>query len=405
MPLTDKQCQTAKPSDKLRKLSDGQALQLWIFPDGARRWRLDYRYGGKRKTLALGVYPTIGLKDAREAASEARKRLAAGTDPGQQRKLDKVHAAESAAITFAAIAEELIAKKQKEGRAEATVTKSRWIYDMVRPSLGSRPVSEVTSAEILAAIRPIEARGHHETATRTRSKIGEVFRYAIATGRCENDPTSALRGALIRPQVTHRAAIIEPKAFGGLLRAIDGYEGAAETRIALRLLALTFARPGELRHAEWTEFDLEKATWDIPEGRMKMRRPHRMPLAPQAVALLQELKDLTGFGRYLFPSERTVLRPMSENTLNAALRRLGFTGEEMTSHGFRASASSLLYESGRWSSDVIETQLAHARGNEVRRAYDRAAHWPERVRMMCWWADHLEMLRSGGEVIELRRKA
>ena len=229
-----------------------------------------------------------------------------------------------------------------------------------------------------------------------RTAIGDVFRYAIATARAENDPTTALRGALVTPTVTPRAAIVAPKAFGGLLRAIEDYQGATETRAALELLALTFVRPGELRAAEWAEFDLDAAVWEIPAGRMKMRKAHRVPLAPRAVAILKELRKLTGQGRFLFPSVRSVTRCMSENTLNAALRRMGFKNEDMTSHGFRASASSMLNESGLWNADAIERQLAHVDGDSVRRAYARAEFWDERVKMMAWWADRCEELRRGG---------
>jgi integrase len=395
MPLTDVQIKAAKPDAKLRKLSDGGGLQLWVFPDGARRWRLDYRLNGKRKVFAIGVYPETALKAAREAAVRARETIASGMDPVVRRKTDRQLRAISNANSFNVLADELIEKKRREHKAEATISKLQWLFELVRPTLGSRPITEITPAEVLAAIRPVEAKGLHETAVRLRGRIGEVFRYAIATDRCETDPTAALRGALIRPKVKHRSALTEPKAFGELLRAINGYEGAPETRIALQLLALTFVRPGELRHAEWPEFDFDAAVWNIPPGRMKMRRPHRVPLSTPALELLRQLKLLSGHGRYLFPSERTVLRPMSENTTNAALRRLGYSGEEMSSHGFRAAASSMLNESGLWNPDAIERQLAHADEDEVRKAYARARYWDERVRMMAWWSDRCDEMRGG----------
>jgi len=267
------------------------------------------------------------------------------------------------------------------------------------PALGARAINEITAQDVLAVLKNVESRGVHETARKLRTAIGDVFRYAIATARAENDPTTALRGALVTPTVTPRAAIVAPKAFGGLLRAVEDYQGAPETRAALELLALTFVRPGELRAAEWAEFDLESATWEIPAGRMKMRKPHRVPLAPRAVAILQELRTLTGNDRFLFPSVRSMARSMSENTLNAALRRMGFRNEDMTSHGFRASASSMLNESGLWNADAIERQLAHVDGDSVRRAYARAEFWDERVQMMAWWADRCEALRRGAIVI------
>jgi integrase len=242
-------------------------------------------------------------------------------------------------------------------------------------------------------------RGIHETARKLRTAIGDVFRYAIATARAENDPTIALRGALVTPTETPRAAIVAPKAFGGLLRAIEDDQGAPETRAGLELLALTFVRPGELRAAEWDEFDLAAAVWEIPAGRMKMRKPHRVPLAPRVVAILNQLRKLTGQDRFLFPSVRSVARCMSENTLNAALPRMGFKNEDMTSHGFRASASSMLNESGLWNADAIERQLAHVDGDSVRRAYARAEFWDERVKMMTSWADRCDELRRGGQII------
>ena len=262
------------------------------------------------------------------------------------------------------------------------------------PALGSRPTGEISPREVLTVLKEVELRGIHETARKLRTAIGDVFRYAIATARAENDPTIALRGALVTPTVTSRAAIVAPKAFGGLLRAIEDYQGALETRAALELLALTFVRPGELRAAEWAEFDLGAAVWEVPGGRMKMRKPHRVPLAWRVVTILNELRKLTGQGRFLFPSARSVARCMSENTLNAALRR-GFKNEDMTSHGFRASESSMLNESGLWNADAIERQLAHVDGDSVRRAYARAEFWDERVKMMSWWAERCEELRRG----------
>jgi len=270
------------------------------------------------------------------------------------------------------------------------------------PFIGPRCIAEITAPEILAVLRRVEARGRHETATRLREIIGGVFRFAVATGRAEGDPTGALRGALTTPKVQHRAAIIEPKAFGGLLRALAGYDGAPETRAALELLALTFVRPGELRAAEWAEFDLDAGVWSIPAEKMKMKRPHRVPLAPRAVAILRELQAITGHGKYLFPSVRTAARCMSENTINAALRRLGFAQDEMTGHGFRSAASSMLNESGQWNADAIERQLAHVDNDSVRRAYARADFWDERVRMMAWWADRCEEMRRGGVVVRIR---
>ncbi len=401
MPLNDLAIKRARPGAKIIKLSDGGGLQLWITPDGAKRWRMAYRFGGVQKTLAIGVYPVIGLKEAREAREAARKTLARGQDLSQAKREAKAAKAAMNANTFAAIAAELAEKKRRDGKAAATLKKFAWFMSFAFPALGARAINEITARDVLAVLKDVDSRGVHETARKLRTAMGDVFRYAIATARAENDPTTALRGALVTPTVTPRAAIVGPKAFGGLLRAIEDYQGAPETRAALELLALTFVRPGELRAAEWTEFDLEGATWEIPAGRMKMRKAHRVPLAPRAVAILQELRKLTGNDRFLFPSVRSVARCMSENTLNAALRRMGFKNEDMTSHGFRASASSMLNESGLWNADAIERQLAHVDGDSVRRAYARAEFWDERVQMMAWWADRCEALRRGGVVIPL----
>jgi integrase len=401
MGLTDLAIRRALPGPKIIKLSDGGGLQLWLTPDGAKRWRLAYRFGGTQKTLAIGVYPEVGLKDARDSREAAKKTLAQGRDPVQVKKAAKAAQTEQRTNTFAAIAGELADKKRRDNKAAATLRKFEWFMSFAFPALGSRPINEITAREILVVLKEVEARGIHETARKLRTAIGDVFRYAIATARAENDPTTALRGALVTPTVTPRAAIVAPKVFGGLLCAIEDYQGAQETKAALELLALTFVRPGELRAAEWFEFDLDAAVWEIPAGRMKMRKAHRVPLAPRVLAVLNELRKLTGQDRFLFPSVRSVARCMSENALNAALRRMGFKNEDMTSHGFRASASSMLNESGLWNADAIERQLAHVDSDSVRRAYARAEFWDERVKMMTWWADRCDQLRRGGQIISL----
>ena len=365
---TDVKIRNARPRAKIYKLSDGGGLQLWITPDGAKRWRQAYRFNGAQKTLALGVYPGVSLREAREARDAAKRVRASGQDPSLVRKLENAAKTVASSNTFDAIAKELRDKKVREGKALRTLDKFDWLLGLASPALGARPISEITAPEILSVLRGVESRGTHEAAVKLRATIGGVFRYAIATGRAEADPTSALKGALTAPVVQHRAAIIEPKAFGGLLRAIETYDGAPETRAALELLALTFVRPGELRATEWAEFDLDASVWSIPAERMKMKRPHRVPLAPQAMAILQGLRTITGHGKFLFPSLRSSERCMSENTINAALRRLGFDKTEMSGHGFRSAASSMLNESGKWNPDAIERQLAHADNDRVRRA-------------------------------------
>jgi integrase len=303
------------------------------------------------------------------------------------------------AATFEAIASELLETKRREVKAVGTLAKLEWLFSLATPSLGQRPIAGITAPEILQVLRVVEMRGRLETAKRLRAVIGQVFRYAVATGRADSDPTFALRGALTTPVVRHRAAIVEPMAFGALLRSIDGYDGMPEVRIALQMIALTFVRPGELRSAEWSEIDLDGALWTIPAEKMKMRRPHRVPLAKQAIELLHRLHMITGNRGLLFPGAWDFKKPLSENTLNAALRRLGYAADVMTSHGFRAAASSMLNESGKWNADAIEAQLAHIDGNSVRRAYARAEFWDERVKMMAWWADKLDRIRLGGDII------
>jgi integrase len=306
-------------------------------------------------------------------------------------------------MTFGIVADDLIAKKINEGRAAATIVKMRWLLEQARPLLGTRPISEISAVEVLAVLKKVEAKGKLETARRMRSAIGEVFRYAIATSRATVDPTYGLRGALTAPTVKYRAAITDAKELGALLRAIDTFEGQPTTVAALKLMAMLFPRPGELRLAEWSEFDLEKAVWTIPALRAKMRREHRVPLPRQALAILEGLQPYTGQGALVFPGLRSVKRAISENTLNAALRRMGCPQDEMTSHGFRAAASTLLNESGKFSADAIERALAHQDADAVRRPYARGEHWQERVTMGQWWADYLDTLRDGAKVIPMVR--
>jgi integrase len=396
--LNDTRVRTTKPCQRPIKLSDSGGLYLLIAPHGSKLWRLAYRFGGKQKTLAIGAYPTFTLKAARDKREQAKRLLANGVDPSTQRRLEKQIT--STGNTFKAVAEEVLAKLEKEGRADVTLTKKRWLLDFAYPAFGHRPIAEITAPEVLSVLRRVEARGRYETARRLRSTCGTIFRYAIATGRAERDPSADLRGALTSPKVNHRAAIVDPVGIGALLRAIDGYDGLPMTKAALRLAPLVFVRPGELRHAEWLEFDLAAAEWRIPSVKMKMRRPHRVPLSRQALDVLRDLQPMSGGGRFLFPSVRSTVRPMSENTLNAALRRLGYGTDEMTTHGFRTMASTRLNEMSGWNPDAIERQLAHQEQDDVRRAYVHAAeYWPERVKMMQAWADYLDELREPGKVV------
>ena len=404
MPLKDTSVRNAKPAVTPRKLSDGGGLHLLVPPNGSKLWRLAYRFAGKQKSLALGVYPAVPLAEARSRRDEAKKLLARGVDPSAQRKIDRQIETAATNSSFRAVAGELISKLEREGRAQVTLTKKRWLLDFAFPAFGDRPVAEITARDLLALLREIERRGLYETAKRLRSTCGMVFRYAIATGRAERDPSVDLRGALTRHQVSHRPTIVDPAGIGALLRAIDGFDGQPTTRAALQLAAHVFVRPGELRHAEWKEIDLDAAVWIIPAEKMKMRRQHRVPLARQTLAILCELQEITGSGRWLFPSVRTVTRPISENTLNAALRRLGYGSETMSTHGFRAMAATRLNEMGRWNPDAIERQLAHQEANAIRRAYTHSAeYWSERVSMMQAWADYLDELRENGKVVPVAK--
>lgn len=401
MGLTAVAIKAAKGRDKQYKMSDSGGLYLLVTPSGRRYWRMNYRFLGKGKTLAFGIWPDLDLAGARAKRDDARRLLATGQDPAEQARLDKAAASVAAANTFRAVAEEWLAKVEKEGLAPATLKKNRWLLDFSYQSIGHRPIAEIKPFELLTLLRKFETKGKHETAHRLRSICGQVFRYAIATVRADHDVAADLRGALITPKVTHRAAITTPTEVGALLRAIEGYEGHPSTLAALRLLPHIFVRPGELRYAEWKEFDLDNAVWTIPESKMKMRRVHKVPLSRQALEIIATLEHDASLSRFLFPSLRSANRPMSENTINGALRRLGYAKDEMTGHGFRAMASTLLNEMGRWNPDAIERQLAHAEGNAVRRAYARGEYWDERVQMMQFWSDELDRLRKNFEPVKL----
>ncbi|MGA1808927.1 MULTISPECIES: tyrosine-type recombinase/integrase [Sphingobium] len=397
--LTANAVKHARPREKDYKLSDRDGLYLLVKTTGIRYWRMNYRFGGQQRTLSFGRWPEILLGDARELLLEARRKLAKGLDPLEQAKLDKIAKSIAATNTFQAVAEEWLEKIEKEGLAAITLKKARWLLAQTYPALGKRPISEITAHELLLVLKKVEASKRYDTANRIRSTCSQVFRYAIATARAERDICSDLRGALVTPRTTHRAAITTPTEAGGLLRAVEDYDGNDLTRIALRLLPHLFVRPGELRWAEWSEFDFDKAVWTIPDHKMKMRRPHAVPLSRQALAIIGEIEHDAGYSAFLFPSLRALDRPMSDNTINAALRRLGFSKDQMTGHGFRAMAATLLNEMGIWNPDAIERQLAHADGNSIRRAYARGQYWEERVRMMQHWSDYIDQLRDGATIL------
>jgi integrase len=399
MALTAAAIKSAKPEAVQFKLTDSGGLHLLVRPNGGRYWRMNYRFNGKHKTLAFGVWPDVTLADARAKRDAARRLIASGVDPAAKAKQDKVAASVAAANTFEAVAKELLAKTEREGLSAVTLKKNRWLIDFITPTLGRRPITEITAHELLAVLRAVEMRGRHETAKRMRAICSQVFRYAIATARADRDVAADLKGALTVPKVTHRAAIVTPIEAGALMRAIHTFEGHPITQNALRLLPHVFVRPGELRQAEWVDFDFEKAVWTIPAHKTKMRRSHAIPLARQALDIIANIETDVAFSTFLFPSLRSAKRPMSENTINAALRRLGYAQDEMTGHGFRAMAATLLNEMGLWNPDAIERQLAHADNNAVRRAYARGEYWDERVRMMQHWSDFLDELRDGATIL------
>ena len=396
----------AKPGAKPYKLADERGMFLLVNPTGSRWWRFKYRRPGTRKEnlLSLGTYPDVSLKRAREKRDEARRLLADGIDPGDKRKAEDL----AAANTFEAVAREWFAKfSTRWAPSHAGKVLARLENDLF-PWIGNKPIAGMTAPDVLSALRRVESRGAVETAHRALQNCGQVFRYAVATGRAQGDVTRDLRGSLAPVQKGHFASITEPEQVGELLRAIDGFVGQPATMFALKLAPLVFVRPGELRHAQWPEIDLEGAIWRIPAEKMKMKAAHLVPLSTQAVAILRELKPYTDHGTgngYLFPSARTPFRPMSENTITAALRRLGYSGDEMTGHGFRSMAATRLNEMG-WRADAIERQLAHAESNKVREAYTSAAQYlDERAKMIQTWTNYLDKLKNQNSVVPMKRHA
>lgn len=403
MALSATALRNAKPKDKPYKMADGGGMYLLVKPNGGMYWRLDYRFEGKRKTLALGVYPDVSLKMARDRRHDARQQIADGIDPALAKKAYKKQSAHAAANTFETVAREWHEKKRgawKESHAETVLLR---LEKHVLPWIGNKPIDSLDATHLLPMLRRIEDSGATETAHRMRQICSQVFRYAIATARATRDPAADLKGALKPVKTQHFASITDPDKIGALLRAIDGYTGSFVTKCALQLAPLVFVRPGELRRAEWSEINFDEAEWRIPAEKMKMNAPHIVPLSEQALDIIKELQPLTGRGQYLFPSVRTAKRPMSENTINAALRRLGYAKDEMTGHGFRSMASTILNEQQVWHRDAIERQLAHAERDNVRAAYNYAEHLPERRRMMQAWADYLDSLKS--EKVVAFRKA
>lgn len=394
MKLTDTYLRALKANGKVQKYSDGGGLYLHVSPTGGKLWRMGYRFEGKQKTLSFGKYPAVSLKDARNRRDEAKDLLAAGIDPGARKKAVKAAIKAETMNSFEVVAREWF-ERYKDSWVDHHGKKilARLENDIF-PLIGGKAIGAVTAPELLEALRRIEARGAVETAHRALQNCGQIFRYAIATGRAERDTAADLRGALSPVKSTNFASITEPKDIGALLREIDAYPGNMIVRAALRMAPYIFVRPGELRRAEWAEFSLESAEWRIPAARMKMRETHIVPLARQVLTILEDLHRFTGHGRYLFPSMRANSAPISDVTLLAALRRMGYDKDVMTVHGFRSMASTLLNEQG-YNRDWIERQLAHGERNTVRASYNYAQYLPERRRMMQEWADYLDGLREG----------
>lgn len=405
MALTDTAIRNAKPRDREYKLADGGGLYLLVTPAGSRLWRLKYRAHGVEKKLSLGQYPTVTLADARRAREIAKAGASKGDDPAAAKRRERIAKKLAAGTTFGAVALEYIEKAEREGRAPATLKKLNWAREWLLPAVGHRPISEVEPHELLAILKRQEKSGNLETAKRTRSFASRVFRYAVATARAKSDPAALLLGAIAAPRPKNLAAIIDAERVGDLLRSINAYSGQPITRLALQLSPHVFVRPGELRQAEWDEIDFDAAIWRIPAARMKQRREHVVPLSRQSLALFSATRELTCNGRFVFPAMGKRDRSLSENTATAALRRMGFSADEMTAHGFRAMASTLLNESGRWSPDAIERALSHRDGDQIRGVYHRGAHWKERVAMAQWWSDHLDMLTEGAAILPFARAA
>lgn len=402
-PLSELQIKNAKPKAKEYKLMDGYGLFLIVTPTNGKLWRFDYRYGNKRKVIALGGYPAVSLADARQRREDAKKLLANGIDPGEVKKAKKAAIIAEAENSFEVVAREWHGKFSGQWSPGHSATVMDRLTRDVFPWLGAKPVSDIKPVDILAVLRRIEGRGALETAHRVRTICGQVLRYAVATGRAERDSAADLRGALPPVREKHHAALIEPKEVAELLRAIDGFKGTFHVKCALQLAPMLFVRPGELRQMEWAEIDFEAKQWNLPAEKMKMKQPHIVPLCKQALEILKELKPLTGHSMYVFPCHRTPLRPMTNNAINAALRRMGYTSDEMTGHGFRAMARTILDEILQVRVDYIEHQLAHAVRDPNGRAYNRTAHLAERRKMMQQWADYLDQLKAGAKIIQIAK--
>lgn len=393
MTLSATAVKNAKPGPRERKVSDGKGLYLLVTPSGSKLWRMKFRISGVEKKLSFGAYPEVTLQTARQLRDEARSKIAAGQDPARDRKTAKLTSKLSAVTTFQSVALELITKKEKEGLAQTTLDKLCWLLSLLKPSIGNIPVSDISSPELLAVLMRVQDSERRETARRLRSFASRVFNYAIATGRATNNPATPLSGALIAPVVQHHAAITDPKQLGQLLLAIECYNGYPSTCAALQISPHLFQRPGEIRTMRWCSVDLMAKRWAIEASDTKMRRRHDVALSTQAAAVIRSMEPISGHSEFVFPAFHTPRRPLSENSVNQPLNKLGYR-RSMTAHGFRSTASSLLNESRLWHPDVIERALAHQVGSAIRSAYNHSTYWDERVAMMQWWSDELDRLKG-----------
>jgi integrase len=391
MPLTETALKNLKPAEKAYNKADGGGLRIAILPNGTKTWRLDYRYLGTRKTLTIGPYPTMTLAEARARREDAKRLLVKGVDPSVEKKVQRQQAEANQQDTFGAVVTEFIDRLRALGRAEPTIVKNKWMLEEIAKPLAKRPIREITAPEVFQLLQGVERTGRRDTAVATRAAISRVFRLAVLSGKADTDPTYALRGALLPPDVKSHAAIIDEEGLKGLLRAMNGYTGWASLKGLIKMQAYVFTRPGETRTMRLEEIDFERKVWTIPAEKAKMRRPQDVPLSRQALAIIEDMRPLMRKG-YVFPSMMTGKDILSENSINSALRRMGFTHDEHTAHGFRSTASSLLNASKKFPVDAIEAQLAHLDTNKVRRIYNRHDYWEERVEMMQWWADYLDKL-------------
>lgn len=393
-----------RPGNAPWRKTDSKGLYLEVFPNGSKLWRYKFRIAGREKQMALGAWPEISLADARKRRDMARLKVFDGIDPTLERKRTKRLARMSAGNSFKSVAEDFIKVRfENSGKAEATIRKARWYISLLLPAIGARPISDIEPIEVLEVLRKIERKGHRESANRTRALASRVFRHGIACALCKSDPAAHLGDALATPIVTHRAAILNPDKFGQLLRAIDAYTGTPLVRIAMQLLPHIMTRPGEMRLGQWSEVDWGQRIWNIPAERTKLRRLHAVPLSDQVMTLLRELHCHTGGFDKMFPAQQSHLKFMSENSINLALRRMGYGPDMVTAHGFRSTASTFLNESGKWHPDAIERALAHGDSNAIRGIYNRGNFWDERVQMAQWWSDYLDELKAGSKVLPFHR--